>query len=72
MSFAYLINFEEFISTKEIFLKYSLLSFTTFFDLEEIIFEILNIFENNISSVELAKVLQYPCLGRQGQQICLI
>jgi hypothetical protein len=29
-----------------------------FFDLEEIIFEIFNIFENNIISVELAKVLR--------------
>jgi len=39
--------------------KYSLLSFTIFFDLEEIIFEIFNISENNIISVELAKVLGY-------------
>jgi hypothetical protein len=30
-----------------------------FFDLEEIIFENFNIFENNIISVELAKVLEY-------------
>jgi hypothetical protein len=37
--------------------KYSLLSFTIFFDLEEIIFENFNISENNIISVELAKVL---------------
>jgi hypothetical protein len=29
------------------------------FDLEQIIFEIFNIFENNIISVELAKVLGY-------------
>ncbi len=36
--------------------KYSLLFFTTFFDLEEIIFEIFNIFENNIINFELAKV----------------
>jgi hypothetical protein len=40
-------------------LKYSLFSFTIFFDLEEIIFENFNIFENNIISVELAKVLEY-------------
>jgi hypothetical protein len=38
-------------------LKYSLLSFTIFFDLEEIIFENFKISENNIISVELAKVL---------------
>jgi hypothetical protein len=40
-----------------IFLNYSLLSFTIFFDLEEIISENFNISENNIISVELAKVL---------------
>jgi len=40
------------------FLKYSIFSFTIFFDLEEIIFENFNIFENNIISVELAKVLR--------------
>jgi hypothetical protein len=40
------------------FLKYSLFSFTIFFDLEEIIFENFKIFENNIISVELAKVLR--------------
>jgi len=39
--------------------KYSLLSFTIFFDLEEIKIENFNIFENNIISVELAKVLEY-------------
>jgi hypothetical protein len=39
------------------FFKYLLLSFTIFFDLEEIIFEIFNIFKNNIISVEVAKVL---------------
>jgi hypothetical protein len=39
-----------------IFLKYSLLSFTVFFFiLEEINFEIFNISENNIISVELAQ-----------------
>jgi hypothetical protein len=42
----------------EIF-KYSLLSFTIFFDLGEIIFENFNISKNNIISVELAKVLGY-------------
>jgi len=41
------------------FLKYSLLSFRIFFDLEEINFEIFNNSENNIISVELAKVLAY-------------
>jgi hypothetical protein len=41
------------------FFKYSLLSFTIFFDLEEIVFENFNIFENNIISVKLAKVLGY-------------
>jgi hypothetical protein len=39
--------------------KYSLLSFTIFFDLEEMIFENFNISENNIISVKLAKVLGY-------------
>jgi hypothetical protein len=43
-------------------LNYSLVSFNNFFfffffDLEEIIFEHFNNFENNIISVELAKVL---------------
>jgi hypothetical protein len=33
-----------------------------FFDLEKIIFENFNIFENNIISVELAKVLRYDKL----------
>ncbi len=53
-----LINFEIFISTNEIFfLNVPLLSFTIFFDLEEIIFENFNISENNIIGVESAKVL---------------
>ncbi len=38
--------------------KYLLFSFIIFFDLEEIIFENFNISENNIISVELAKVLK--------------
>jgi len=63
--------------------EYSLLSFTIFFDLEEIVFENFNIFENNIISVELAKVLvgyfedfnafSYPCIiplnDRQSKSI---
>ncbi len=40
-------------------LIYSLFSFKIFFDLEEIKIENLNISENNIISVELAKVLRY-------------
>jgi hypothetical protein len=44
------------------FFKYPLFSFTIFFDLEEIIFENFNIFENNIINVELAKVLRYDKL----------
>jgi hypothetical protein len=39
--------------------KYSLFSFTIFFDLKEIIFENFNISENNIISVEPANVLRY-------------
>jgi hypothetical protein len=39
--------------------KFSLLSFTTFFDLEEIFFDNFNISENNINNIELAKVLRY-------------
>jgi hypothetical protein len=35
------------------------MSFTIFFDLEEIIFQNFNNFENNIINVELAKVLGY-------------
>jgi len=54
-----LINFEKFISTNGNIPKYSLFSFMMSFDLEQIIFEIFNIFENNIISVELAKVLGY-------------
>jgi hypothetical protein len=42
------------------FPKYSLLSFTIFFDLEKIIFENLNISKHTIS-IELAKILGY-CL----------
>jgi hypothetical protein len=37
--------------------KYSLFFFTIFFDPEEMIFENFNIFENNIISVKLAKVV---------------
>jgi hypothetical protein len=48
-----------FISTNGVLHKYSLFSFTIFFDLEEIIFENFKISENNIYSVELAKVLGY-------------
>ncbi len=40
------------------FSGYSLFSFTVFLDLEKIIFENFNISENNIISVELAKVLR--------------
>jgi hypothetical protein len=39
-------------------MKYSLFSFTIFFELEEIFFEIFNISKSNIISVELAKVLR--------------
>jgi hypothetical protein len=35
--------------------KYSLLSFKIFFDLEKVIFEIFNIFENNIISVRIGQ-----------------
>jgi hypothetical protein len=36
-------------------------SFITFCDLEKVIFEIFNIFENNITYVELSKVqMKYP------------
>jgi hypothetical protein len=52
-----LIDFETFISTNGIFLNIRYFSFTIFFDLEEIIFENIKISENNIISVELAKVL---------------
>jgi len=38
--------------------KYSLFSFKIFFDLEKIILENFNISENDIISVELAKVLR--------------
>jgi hypothetical protein len=52
-------NFEKIISRNGIFLNISLLSFPIFFDFEEIIFEKkFNISENNIISVELAKVLE--------------
>jgi hypothetical protein len=48
-----------FISTNGIFLNIHYFSFTTiFFDLEEIVFENFKISENNIISVELAKVLK--------------
>jgi hypothetical protein len=39
--------------------KYSSLSFTIIFDLEETIFEYFDISENNIIGVKLAKVLGY-------------
>ncbi len=54
MSVKWLINFEIFNFNKWNIPQYSLFSFTTFFDLEEIIFESFNIYENNIISVELA------------------
>jgi hypothetical protein len=58
MSIKSFINYETFISTSGIFLNiHYFLSFTIFFDLEEINFETFNISENNIISVELAKVL---------------
>jgi hypothetical protein len=39
-------------------MKYSLFSFTIFFELEELFFEFFNISKNNIISVQLAKVLR--------------
>jgi hypothetical protein len=55
-----LINFEKFISINEIFLSIQdCHSQSFFFDLEEIKFENFNISVNDISSVELAKVLVY-------------
>jgi len=57
MSVECLINFEKNHFNKWNIPKYLILSFTIFYDLEEIIFKNLNISENNISSVELAKVL---------------
>jgi hypothetical protein len=45
------------ISTNGNIVKFSLLSFTIFFDLEEIKIENFTISENNIIIVELAKVL---------------
>jgi hypothetical protein len=38
-------------------MKYSLFSFTIFFDLEETVFENFNISENNKISVKVAKLL---------------
>jgi hypothetical protein len=52
--------------------KYLLFSFTTFFDLEEIIFENFNIYENNIISVELAKVLRYCLLIKDAHFLTTI
>jgi hypothetical protein len=43
----------------EYFKIFTIISFTIFFDVEEIISEIFNISENNIISFELAKVLGY-------------
>jgi hypothetical protein len=57
MSIKELIDFETFISTNGIFLNIHYFSFTIVFDLEEIIFENIKISENNIISVELAKVV---------------
>jgi hypothetical protein len=47
-----------FISTNGIFLNINYVSFTIFYDLEEIIFENFDISENDIISVESAKVLR--------------
>jgi hypothetical protein len=55
---SHLINFEKFISTNGIFLNIDYYPSQQFLDEEEIIFENFNIFENNIISVELAKVLR--------------
>jgi hypothetical protein len=65
MSIELLINFEIFISTNGNFL----LSFTIFFDLEEIIFENLNNSKNNIVSVKLAKVLGYLFVSKKGFKV---
>jgi hypothetical protein len=48
-----------------------LISFTIFFDLEEIIFENFNISENNIISVKLAKVLGYLFIYEPPYQLLL-
>jgi hypothetical protein len=58
MSVEWIINFEIFISKRNI-LKYSLFSFTIFFDLEKINFQNFNISEYDIISVKLATVLGY-------------
>jgi hypothetical protein len=49
---------ETFNSKNGIFLNVHYFSFPIFFDLKEIQFENFNISENNIISVELAKVLR--------------
>jgi hypothetical protein len=67
MSVKWLINFEIFNFNKWNIPQYSLFSFTTFSDLEEIIFESFNIYENNTISVELAKVLRYCCANQWNQ-----
>jgi len=67
MSVEWLINFEIFISTNGIFLNIHYFPSQHFFDLEEMIFENFNIYENNIISVELAKVLRYCCANQWNQ-----
>ncbi len=57
--------FETFNSTNWNVPKYSLFSFTIFFDLEEIIFENFNIFENNMISVELAQAFVQKLIPTQ-------
>jgi len=44
--------------------EYSLFPSKIVFELEEIKFENFSIFENNIISVELVKVLRYPLQGQ--------
>jgi hypothetical protein len=51
------------------YFKYSLLSFTIFFDLEEIIFEIFNNSKKYIISVKLAKVLGYSFVRKKGFKV---
>jgi hypothetical protein len=52
--------------------KYSQLFFTIFFDLEEIIFENVNISEINIINVELTKVLTRVYIHTHMHTLCTL
>jgi hypothetical protein len=59
LSINQIINFENFISENKIFLKIQYFSSCIFFFFGNFLGRIFNIFENNISNVKVAKVVEH-------------